>query len=81
MRIAKAEKAKAVIIASIAGLARAESPDTVRPLVAGEINMAYKLGLIDYPERDHLMNNMVSACARRRNELHRAKLARLGIEQ
>jgi hypothetical protein len=70
-----------IIRHSVAKLERAESPDTLRPRIAGEIDMAYKLDLITYQEREHLMGNMVAACGRRRNELHRAKLARLGIKQ
>lgn len=72
---------KDIVRESIAVMEKADSPDTIRPHICGEVDMAYKLGLIDYAERDHLINNVVSACARRRNELHRAKLARLGITE
>lgn len=47
----------------------------------GKIDFAYELQLIDYTERDQLMAAMIAACARRRDELHRAKLARLGIKE
>lgn len=73
--------AKAIIAESIARLQKAESPDALRPRIAGEIDMACKLGLISYQERDATMNHMIVECVRRRTELHRAKLARLGIEQ
>lgn len=73
MRNAKSDKAKSIISLSIASLARADSPDTVRPLIAGEINMAYKLELLTYAERDNLLNEMVAACARRRDELRRVR--------
>ena len=71
--------AKAIITESIAKLQKADAPDALRPRIAGEIDMAYKLGLIDYEERDAAMNNMLNECIRRREELHRAKLARLSL--
>lgn len=73
--------AKQIIRNSIAAMAASDNPDFHRPLVAGEISMALKLKLISYEERDHLMGTLVATCARRRDELHRAKLARLGITQ
>lgn len=73
--------AKAIIAESIARLHKADAPDALRPRIAGEIDMAYKLGLISYQERDALTIHMIGECVRRREELHRAKLARLGIEQ
>jgi hypothetical protein len=74
-------KAKEIIRESIERLAASDAPDTLRPFLAGEINMAKKLDLISYAERDHLMGNLKAACARRRDELHSAKLKRLGIKQ
>lgn len=75
------EYAKAIIRESIAAMERAESPDALRPRICGEVDFAYKFGLIGYAERDNLINNVLAACGRRRNELHRAKLARLGITE
>lgn len=74
-------KAKTIISQGIAALATSEAPDVQRPIMRGKIDMAYELGLIEYAERDQLMATMIAACARRRDELHRAKLARLGITQ
>jgi hypothetical protein len=71
--------AKQIIRESIDRVAKAEAPDELRKRVAGEVDMAYKLDLITYAERDHIMGHLVATCSRRRNELHRAKLARLGI--
>lgn len=73
--------AKQIIRDSVAKLAKADSPDTLRPRVAGEVDMAFKLGLISYAERENLQTTVVATCGRRRNELHAAKLARLGITQ
>ena len=72
-------RAKTIIAKSVDDMLASDAPDTIRPIVRGKIDMAYELGLIDYAERDHLMSNMIAACARRRDQLHRAKLARLGI--
>lgn len=69
--------AKAIIQDSIASLINSDSPDTVRAMIAGEINMAYKLGLIDYTERDRVMTVLHNACISRRETLHRERLARL----
>lgn len=74
-------KAKTIIRHGIAALATSDAPDVLRPVLRGKIDMAYELGLIEYAERDHLMETMIVACARRRDELHRAKLARLGIAE
>lgn len=74
-------KAQRIINASIDRMAHSDEPDAYRPRIAGEIDMAYKLGLMTYPERDHAMGNMVAACARRREQLRKAKLERLGITE
>lgn len=68
-----------IINESIASMRDSKQPDTLRPLVAGEINMAYKLKLIDYIERDELMTQLLLACQTRREQLHRQKLARLEV--
>lgn len=77
MRNSKIDRAKTIIAESIAAVALSDSPDTLRPMIAGEINMASKLGLISYAERGQLMNAAVSACIKRREELHRANLERM----
>lgn len=69
-----------IISESITSVRDSRQPDTVRPLIAGEINMAYKLKLIDYVERDELMKQLLLACQSRREQLHRQKLARLGVK-
>lgn len=69
--------AKSIIAESIAKLHTADAPDALRPRIAGEIDMACKLGLISYQERDENMNSMVTECIRRREELHRERLERL----
>jgi hypothetical protein len=63
-----------IINESITSVRDSRQPDTVRPLIAGEINMAYKLKLIDYVERDELMTQLLLACQKRRAELHRARM-------
>ena len=68
-----------IINESIASMRDSKQPDALRPLVAGEINMAYKLKLIDYVERDELMTQLLLACQARREQLHRQKLARLEV--
>lgn len=68
-----------IINQGITALATSEAPEVQRPILRGKIDMAYELGLIEYAERDQLMATMIAACARRREELHRAKLARLGV--
>lgn len=73
--------ARSIILESIKRLGTADAPDALRPRIAGEIDMAYKLGLIDYPTRDQLMATMLTAASDRRGALHRAKLARLGIAE
>jgi hypothetical protein len=70
-----------IIKESIGKLAESNLPDALRPRFAGEIDMAYKLGLISYDERDQLMTAMIVSCKDRRDELHKAKLERLGIKQ
>ena len=69
-----------IINESITSVRDSRQPDTVRPLIAGEINMAYKLKLIDYVERDELMTHLLLACQSRREQLHRQKLARLDVK-
>lgn len=69
-----------IINESITSVRESRQPDTVRPLIAGEINMAYKLRLIDYVERDELMTQLLLACQSRREQLHRQKLARLEVK-
>jgi uncharacterized protein YlaN (UPF0358 family) len=74
-------RALAIIKDQLGKLAESNLPDALRPRFAGEIDMAYKLGLISYEERDQLMTAMIVSCKDRRDELHKAKLARLGIKQ
>ena len=74
-------RAITIIKDQLGKLADSVSPDTLRPRYAGEIDMAHKLGLISYEERDQLTTAMIVACQQRRAELHQAKLARLGIKQ
>ena len=69
--------AKSIIAESIARLQKADAPDALRPRISGEIDMACKLGLISYQERDAAMNNMIVECVRRREELHRERLEQL----
>lgn len=74
-------RAVAIIKASLAKIAVSDAPGIVRQRFAGEIDMAYKLGLIDYPEHDQHMTALATACKDRRNELHAANMKRLGIKE
>ena len=73
--------AKQIIRASIALVAKSEAPDELRKRVAGEVDMAHKLNLISYAERDHIMGHLVATCAKRRNDLKSAKRAKWGIAE
>jgi S-methylmethionine-dependent homocysteine/selenocysteine methylase len=67
-----AEKAIAVSMAQIAG---SIAPTVDR--VAGEIDMAYKLKLIDYPRRDVLRSQLRVIVNNRRVELREQQNARM----
>lgn len=73
--------AKAIITESIAKLHTSDAPDALQPRIAGEIDMACKLGLISYAERGAAMNSVVTECIRRREQLHRERLERLRTEK
>lgn len=72
--------AREIIRESIGQIAKAAAPDALRALAAGEINMAYKLGLIDYEERDNFMALMVDTCVRRREKVRADQHARMGFK-
>lgn len=74
-------RAIAIIKASLAKIAVSDAPGIVRQRFAGEIDMAYKLGLIDYTEHDQHTTALAAACKHRLDELHAAKLKRLGIRE
>lgn len=74
-------RAIAIIKASLGKIETADAPEVLRNRFAGEIDMAYKLGLIDYPEHDQHMTALATACKDRRNELHAANMKRLGIKE
>jgi S-methylmethionine-dependent homocysteine/selenocysteine methylase len=70
-----ADKAEQAISQSIAQVAGSIAPSIDR--AAGEIDMAYKLKLIDYPRRDFLLCQLRSVVNARRTQLreqHNAKL-------
>lgn len=74
-------RAVAIIKTSLGKIATADSPEILRNRFAGEIDMAYKLGLIDYTEHDQHTTALAAACKHRLDELHAAKLKRLGIRE
>lgn len=74
-------RAVAIIKASLGKIATADAPEILRNRFAGEIDMAYKLGLIDYTEHDQHTTALAAACKHRLDELHAAKLKRLGIKE
>lgn len=45
-----------------------------RMLIAGEIGMALKLGMIDRETQAELTRELLLACQKRRTELHRARM-------
>ena len=74
-------RAIAIIKASLGKIENADAPEVLRNRFAGEIDMAYKLGLIDYTEHDQHTTALAAACKHRLDELHAAKLKRLGIKE
>jgi hypothetical protein len=72
---------KQILTESIARIGKADSPDVLRGRVMGEVDMAYKLDLLTFAEREHWQQNVIAACGRRRNQLHKMKLERLGIKE
>ena len=74
-------RAVAIIKASLGKIATADAPEILRNRFAGEIDMACKLGLIDYTEHDQHMTALATACKDRRETLQAAKLKRLGIAE
>lgn len=70
-----ADYAEKAIAASMAQVAGSIAPTVDR--VAGEIDMAYKLKLIDYPRRDVLMGQLRVIVNNRRAELREQQNARM----
>ena len=74
-------RAVAIIKASLGKIATADAPEILRNRFAGEIDMAYKLGLISFAERDEMLSMQHTTCKERRETLRAAKLKRLGIKE
>jgi len=70
-----ADKAEQHISQSIARIAGSIAPSIDR--AAGEIDMAYKLHLIDYPRREVLMTQLRAVVNYRRTQLRELHNARL----
>ena len=70
-----ADYAEKAIAASMAQVAGSIAPTVDR--VAGEIDMAYKLKLIDYPRRDVLLGQLRVIVNNRRAELREQQNARM----
>lgn len=66
-----AEEAERHISETLAKIAASNAPLTER--ATGEIDMAYKLGLIDYERRQVLVEQLQAIAAFRRGELRKAK--------
>lgn len=74
-QIQMADLAERHICNSLAALTSSQAPLLDR--VAGEIDLAYKLHLIDYPRRDALMGQLRSIVNHRREQLRKQHHARL----
>lgn len=61
------EQAEQHISTSLARVSTSAAPSVHR--IAGEIDMAYKLKLIDYPRRDFLLGELHQAVDARRTQL------------
>lgn len=70
-----ADYAEKAISASMAQIAGSVAPNIDR--AAGEIDMAYKLKLIDYPRRDALLCQLRVIVNKRRTELREQHNARM----
>lgn len=70
-----ADYAEKAIAASMAQVAGSIAPTVDR--VAGEIDMAYKLKLIDYPRRDVLLGQLRVIVNNRRQQLREQQNARM----
>lgn len=73
--IRMADEAERSIAACMSRVAISPAPSMDR--TAGEIDMAYKLKLIDYPRRDALLMQLRTIVNRRREQLHAERIARL----
>jgi hypothetical protein len=71
-----ADYAEKAIAASMAQIAGSVAPTINMHRVTGEIDMALKLKLIDYPLRDVLIEQLRVIVAHRREELAQQELAR-----
>lgn len=71
-----ADYAEKAIAASMAQIAGSVSPTINLHRVTGEIDMALKLKLIDYPRHEALIEQLRVIVSRRREELCRQELAR-----
>lgn len=71
-----ADYAEKAISNSLAMVAGSVSPTTNLHRVSGEIDMAYKLKLIDYPRHEALIEQLRVIVSRRREELCKQELAR-----
>jgi hypothetical protein len=70
-----------IIKASNDQISKAGAPDILRARFAGEIDFAYKFGLISFAERDQMLSMQATTCKDRRETLKATKLKRLGISQ
>lgn len=75
MNFVASQRAVEIIQASTDRIARSDSPDVQRHRVTGEIDMAYKLDLITYAERDKLIITVNGASSARRKQLHESRKA------
>jgi hypothetical protein len=76
-KIKLADEAERHISKTLTAVAASEAPTFEG--AAGEITMAYKLGLIDYPRRDELICQLRVIVSYRRKQLRKQHLERLGI--
>lgn len=74
-RIQLADEAERQIAMSMVKQTSSMAPSMDR--VAGEIDMAYKLKLIDYPRRDVLMGQLHEIVTYRRKQLNEQRNARV----
>lgn len=70
-----ADEAEREIAASMARVAGSDAPTTERAY--GEIDLAYKLKLIDYARRDVLMSQLRQVVSVRLNQLNEQRNARI----
>lgn len=70
-----ADEAERQIAISMASQTNSNAPDMER--VAGQLDLAYKLKLIDYPRRDVLLSQLREIVIRRREQMNEQRIAKL----